>query len=86
MDQLQVKAETSHCLLPKSHPNSARHSVGHQYTQAFLHITGPLPAKHMITKGLALHLSLAEACEPGGARVGMETSYPRFTAPVRIRC
>jgi hypothetical protein len=24
----------------------------------------------MITKGLALHISLAQVCEPGGARVG----------------
>src|ERR1700677_4548717 len=67
------------CLLPKSQPNSARHSVRHQFTQAFLLITGSLPAKHMITKGLALHISLAQGCEPGGARVGMEASYPRFT-------
>ena len=33
----------------------------------------------MITKGLALHISLAQVCEPGGARVGMEASHPIFT-------
>ena len=29
--------------------------------------------------GLALHISLAPVCEPGGARVRTEASHPRFT-------
>src|SRR5580698_625673 len=41
------------CLLPPSHANSARHSVRHQFTQAFLLITGSLPAKQLINKGFS---------------------------------
>jgi len=46
---------------PESHPNSARQAVRHPFTEAFLLITGSLPAKHMTVKGLALHISLARA-------------------------
>jgi hypothetical protein len=75
MDRLPwVKAETSHLPLPKSHSNSARLAARHQFTQAFLLITGSSPAKHMIANGLALHISLAPVCEPGAARVRMEAS------------
>jgi hypothetical protein len=35
----------------------------------------------MIAKGLALRISLARVCEPGGARVGMETSHPYSQGP-----
>jgi hypothetical protein len=45
-----AKAKTSHLPLPESHPNSARLTAKHQFTQAFLLITGSLPAKYMITK------------------------------------
>src|ERR1700689_5598047 len=64
------------CLLPESHPNSARLAARHQFTKAFLLIPGSLPAKCMIAKGLALHISLAPVCDQSGARVGMEASHP----------
>ena len=49
------------CLLPESHPNSARQAARHQFTQAFLLITGSLPAKYMITK----EVSSAHILGPG---------------------
>ena len=76
MDRLPwVKAETSHLPLPKSHSNSARLAARHQFTQAFLLITGALPAKRLIANGLALDISLAAGCDPGGARMGMKASH-----------
>src|ERR1700733_3250810 len=54
MDHLPwAKTKTSHLPSPPSHANSARHSVRHQFTQAFLLITGSLPAKHLINKGFS---------------------------------
>jgi len=82
-----AKAKTSHLPLPESHPNSARHTARHQFTQAFLLITGSLPAKCMIANGLALHISLAPVCEPGrymGRDGGFSFQSLRF--PCRIKC
>src|SRR6202050_5571525 len=70
------------CLLPESHPNSARLAARHQFTLAFLLITGSLPARHMIAKQLAPHISLAWVSEPGGNRAGMEASHPILTIPL----
>src|ERR1700733_9132293 len=80
-----LKPRSLLCLLPESPPNSERLAARHQFTQAFLLITGSLPAKCMIANGLALHISLAPVCDPSGARVGMEASqYLRF--PCRAKC
>jgi hypothetical protein len=70
-----AKAKTSHLPLPESHPNSARLTARHQFTQAFLLITGALPAKRLIANELALDISLAPGCDPSGARMGMKASH-----------
>jgi hypothetical protein len=70
-----AKAKTSHLPLPESHPNSARLTARPQFTAAFLLITGSLPAKCMIAKALALHISLAPGCDPSGAQAGMEAAH-----------
>jgi hypothetical protein len=59
------------CLVTESHANSARQGGRYPFTRAFLLITALLPAKSMITKGLAPHISSTQVWE----RVGVETSY-----------
>jgi hypothetical protein len=54
---------------------------GIQFTQAFLLITDSLPAKQMIAKGLAPHISLVRVRGPCGARAGMETFLPHSRGP-----
>src|ERR1700678_1698804 len=75
----ELKPRRLICLLPESHPNSARLAARHQFTQPFLLITGSLPAKYMIAKGLVPHISLVRVCGPAAARAGMEASHPIFT-------
>src|ERR1700677_97196 len=78
-----AKAKTSHLPLPESHPNSARLTARHQFTQAFLLITGALPAKRLIANGLALDISLAPGVRPQRCTDGDEGfsfQYLRFPA------
>src|SRR3984957_16973135 len=75
----ELKPRRLICLLPESHPNSARLAARHPFTWGFLLITASLPAKYMIAKGLAPHISLARMCGAAAARTGMEVSHPIFT-------
>ena len=90
---MSAKSKTSHLPAPNRetglrtattpHRNSARQAVRHQFTQAFLLITASFPAKYIIAKELAPHISLIRREGPGGEG-GPSFPYPRGSYPGKV--
>jgi hypothetical protein len=91
-----AKSKTSHLPAPNResgfraattpHRNSARQAVRHQFTQAFLLITASFPAKYIIAKELAPHISLTACASPvvAGGEGGFSFPYPRGSYPGKV--